>query len=201
MVIGFYISTAISFGLLALFDYLYSHKHPNMRTSFVVYTIANSIHAYTEACLVEPILEFDYKFSTISEAIGFSVFTFMQWILIVIVKFEPCSSFGISTLVSAVSRFLVVAYLTIGSEKYSVFMTLEKTQYGEEAELGYVSQEMVDLSKQSASASFVLSILREVYYISFLSSADFMGQLTLIRSFGNLIQRFIFAPINVRFGD
>lgn len=199
MVIGFYLSTAISFGLMFLFNYLYAYKHSSITMTFLLYTIANSLHSYTEACLVEPILDFEYSFSTFSEAVGFSAFTFMQWILIVLVKYEPCISFGISTLLSSIIRFSVVAFLAMKSGKYSVVLSLEKTSYeGEEGEK-YVNQDMVDLSKQSASASFILSMLREVYYISFLSSADFMGQLTLIRSFGNLIQRFIFAPINVIF--
>lgn len=198
MIIGFYISSAICFVLMVVFSHIYGDMHPHIKTTFIFYTVANIIHAWTEVCLVDPILDFEYEFSTYSEAIGFSTFTFMQWILIVLVKYEPCTSFGISTLISAVLRFGVVVYLSNKSGKYGVFFSLEKTSYeGEEGEK-YVNQDMVDLSKQSASASFVLSMLREVYYISFLSGATFMGQLTLIRSFGNLIQRFVFAPINVK---
>lgn len=101
MIIGFYISTAVCLFLNFLFGHLYGSQHENIQNTFLLYTIGNIINAWIEVTLVEPILDFEYSFSTYSEAIGFSVFTFGQWFFIVFIKYEPCISYGIASLISS----------------------------------------------------------------------------------------------------
>jgi uncharacterized Rmd1/YagE family protein len=145
--------------------------------------------------LVLPTLEFDYQITTVSDALSASASTFCQWFLIAFLGFEPCLSFGIAHLTSAVVRWLVVTGYCV-RDGYDLSVVVEKVE-GEDGKMVYVLDEMVSLSKQIGVLTFVVIFSKELYFIGFLSKAGFNGELTLIRNFGNLASLFIFTPINV----
>ena len=179
-----------------LFITFYSSTHHTFSTAIILYCIASIISNYTEICLVTPTLQFNYKIVTISEAVSFSVNTFSQWTLISLMGVDPCVAFGLSYLLGSITRAVIALYFCL-KESYPIDFQLKPLKTSK-SETRYVLEEMVKIAWQIAPMSYFLNFFTQIYFVTFLSKAEFNGELTLIRKFEDLATRFIFSPIDVK---
>lgn len=155
MLIGSISSVFIGVILVIGFSFFFGYKNEQFMNTCILYSIGSIFSSHWNTLLVEPILDFNYKIMTVSEAASFTIGTLLQYLLVVIVGFNPLLSFGLACLLADVSKMLIVLVMEKrqNPDKKLDFVTkLELVKInGEER---YLTDELIELSKQLAGMNF-----------------------------------------------
>lgn len=196
IVFGFYFTIVLTIVLFTGFSYFYSSMHRFFILSCAFFSLSSILQIYGEACLVYPILDFNYNISALSESVGFTVNTLLQFGLIRLLDIDACLAFGISIIISSLVRIGIIIYMCKREHDYPVGLTLEKIQFVK-GKNGFVLPEMATMAKQVSFISFLASFTDQFYVSLFLKNTSFIGKIALIKNFSNVVIRFIFSPIDV----
>lgn len=195
MIFGLYFTIIVAVILSIVFVYLYSYLHTSITYSILIFGICGIIDSLCETLNVSAVLDFNYKILTISEAVGFTANTFVQFFLIRMINVDPVLSFGLSALVSRIFRILV--YLTYYKREYKIDLNLSTFEYkGKEI---YVFPDTKKLALQLSYLPLISNYGDQFYFMFFLAGKRFVGELSLIKSLGALFTRFVFSPVDVSY--
>lgn len=207
---GLHQTFAICLSTLFLAYILYSHLDPYFFTSSIMFSVSSIGIATSEIFLVEPTIDFNYSYSSISEAGGLFTNSVIQYLMISSFKCDPCLSFGFSNLSSSVVQFILsIVLITLRNSsiqdkspdsQYNLSLKVQKLREVEDLpqlENLSVLPNMLENSKSFSLLGFLEQFIDKIYGLIFFNGCDFLGLFTLIDPIVNIFQRFIFQPIDV----
>ena len=119
-------------------------------------------------------------------------------ILIITFKVDPILSFGICNAVSNLSRvltFLLYNMFKSSDIPLNLSLRLQKVKDLSSDRAIYLLPGSLRFAVQLAYSTLLVDFFDQLYFIIFVTDTRVIGELTLIRGFGNLIIRFLYAPI------
>ena len=196
MVIGVYLTLVISVLSWLGFVYFFGHLHEHFSLAALCYSIGSILSSYSFKLNVDHQLGFRFEAQVVAEAIGFTVNTFSQAFLIKVMRIDSVLSFGISNILFYLSKTLVFAYFSRVKYRGEGFdLSLSIVKMNRKDKQVYLSEGTLWFSAQLAYNTLLIDFFDQLYFLIFVDDAVLIGELTLIRGFGNMIIRFVYGPI------
>lgn len=195
MNLGVYFTVIIGSIIGIVYNYFYGYKHPYFATAALLYSLGSILTSYAMRLNVDPQLDFNFNIMVVSEALGFTVNTFTQAILIRLLHVDPILSFGLAAFASGLVQAATFLIFLQRNPQYSAGVMLELFKDGDEKER-YFAPNSLKFTASLAYNTLLNDFFDQTYFVIFAPNATFLGELTLIRGFGSLFVRFVFMPIN-----
>lgn len=178
------------------FQYCFGHVHPYFGYGIVGYTVGSILSAYAFKLNVDHQLAFEYGVTVVVEGTGFTTNTLVQAFLISYADIDPVIAFGISNAASNLMKVIVYLYYSWKSDKdYECDISLSLKAVTENDEQVYLYSGTLTFAGNLAFNTLLVDFFDQLYFIIFVQDQRVIGQLTLIRSFGNLMIRFLYGPV------
>lgn len=196
MAIGVYFTFAIS-ALSALgFHVWFGGVHPNFGWGVLGYTFGSIFSAFAFKLNVDHQLAFEYEVAVAAEGLSFTVNTFLQALLIGWLDLDPVIAFGIANASSNLAKALVFLYYSCRANRgYQCEIGLALKTTHENGRDVYLLEGTLAFAANLAFNTLLVDFFDQLYFIIFVPDQRVIGELSLIRSFGNLMIRFLYGPV------
>lgn len=195
MNIGLYFTLLGGLLIASAYSYCFGSIHKYFVPSALLYTLGSVSYSYSVRLNVDRQLDFDYSLMVTSEIAGFTAKTLLQAVFIRLLGIDPILSFGIATAVAGfvhIVPFLLTAK-TIDSSVWLIPLETEKVQKWPDR---YLLPNTLKFGVYLAYTALLNDFFDNSFFVLFGADLVYLGAMTLIRGFGSLFSRFIFAPIN-----
>lgn len=200
MIFGVYITAIVGVISAAGYILVFGHKHPYFSHAVIGYTLGSLFSAYTFKINVDHQLSFSFEVFVVAEGIGFTVNTLLQTALIKGLGMDPVLTFGVTNAASNFSKIIVFVYYSWyrkanPSDQYDLSLSLQPLSLQGDTESRYLLPNTLSFAWKLAYNTLLVDFFDQLYFIIFVKDDKLIGELTLIRSFGNLMIRFLYAPV------
>ena len=198
MTIGVYLTVAICIISGCGYIKYFGSIHPNFALGVVGYSVGSVLSTYAYKLNVDHQLNFNYQPTIVAETISFTLNTVCQVLLIKVVGLDSVLSFGLINSIYYLAQVLVMLYYSTMKARPDQDIDLGlwlKPYIDGQGKSRYLFDGALWFSSQLAYNTLLVDFFDQTFFIIFVQSKLVLGELTLIRGFGNLIIRYIYGPV------